>query len=180
MPSRVSLLDALPTPLFVPSALDVPPASLNSLPAQTGYNILMRSCAFTTLARITALAVALCLLIAPLCSARCSLSSCLPTTAPEQASSGCHHHAVIPHDASTIAGDRASSCQTADSLFDAIPSQFSRLLTPVDTSTTPSQFVFLAAQSSTSMVATDSLALAERDSSPGISRSAFSNSSLRL
>jgi hypothetical protein len=104
--------------------------SSNSLPLQSEYNTLMRSRAIRLFYRISAAGLTLCLLIAPLCAARCSLSTCLPTSAPSESSSACHHHTSKSHHSPSLASIPATSCQIADSLFTAAPTSQFRLIPP--------------------------------------------------
>ena len=87
----------------------------------------MRIRASLYLSRTVGFLLALCLAIAPICSARCSLSSCLPATTPDQSTEGCHQHAA-PQPTDAFDATASNSCQTADSLLTALPANSLRLL----------------------------------------------------
>ena len=94
----------------------------------TGYNNHMRSSAIVVFARGSAFLLTLCLLIAPLCSSRCALASCLPSGMPQQPQGSCHHHAPKARSTDSFSSILPGSCQTADSLLLALPAQQFRLL----------------------------------------------------
>jgi hypothetical protein len=104
----------------------------------------MRSRAIRFLSRASALALAFCLLIAPLCAARCSLSTCFPASAPSE-SGACHHHTSKSHHSPSLASIPAASCQIADSLFTGAPTPQFRLVP------SPANSQSLAASSATSL-----------------------------
>ena len=99
-----------------------------SFPTVGGYNVSMRFAAWQILLRSTASLLTLCLLIAPLCATRCSLASCLPSSAPQQSEGGCHHAAAKSHAALALAALPAISCQTTDALLAARPAHQTRSL----------------------------------------------------
>jgi hypothetical protein len=107
--------------LFIPF---LPPKFL--IPRKPAYNIGMQAGTFIRSA--STLLLAICLLIAPLCSARCAVDSCLPPTAPAQPA-GCHHHGASPQSESIAA--LSLSCQTSDSLLTTLPANTIRFLQPI-------------------------------------------------
>jgi hypothetical protein len=100
----------------------------NSLSSEGEYNVSMRLSVRQFLSRGTASLLMLCLLIAPLCAARCNLTSCLPSSVPQQAPGGCHHAVAKSHGTANLAALPTISCQTADALLAALPAQQIRAL----------------------------------------------------
>jgi hypothetical protein len=117
--------------------------SLQLVP-ESAYNTIMRISALIYLSRAIASLLALCLLITPLCSARCALAACLPASAPTHSAGGCHHSSAKSHAATSLAAVAPASCQSADSLFDALPTR--QTLSP-KTRTSPVVQLFFAASS---------------------------------
>jgi hypothetical protein len=157
-----------------PFLLTVPSLSPDSLRPRTEYNIPMRSCAIRFLSRISAAGLTLCLLIAPLCAARCSLSNCLPAAAASSSSRACHHHISKSHNSAGLASAPANSCQITDSLFTALPAPCVRLLAQLDI------FAVQTASITTTILTAVLPQSPILDSSPGLDPAEFSNSPLRL
>ncbi len=152
----------------------------NSLAPHTTYNKVMRTSKQRLLSRLGFLPVVLCLLAAPLCATRCSLSSCANPSTHEQSATGCHHPSKHSDGSSVLAGAVAPTCPPADSLLTTLPAQQSRLLSAGLDHVTP-----LLGMAQDSSLFWGGLALTtpqapNRDSSPGNSVLSFSNPPLRL
>ena len=142
------------------------------IPQKSAYNVCMR--AGTFLRSASTLLLVICLLIAPLCSARCAVNSCLPPTAPAQAA-GCHHHSTSPQSESVAAF--SLSCQTSDSLLTTLPTNTIRSLQPTARHITASTSFFPVV---VTMVAFVSFYPGQFDSSPGRQSLPWSVTPLRL
>src|SRR5258705_1527808 len=103
-------------------------AKNNSLAPHTTYNKVMGTSKHRLLSRVGSLLVVLCLLVAPLCATRCTLSSCANPSTHEQSATGCHHPSRYSHGSSVLAGAVAPTCHPADSLLTTLPAQQFRLL----------------------------------------------------
>src|ERR1700719_338544 len=140
----------------------------------------MRPSALILLSRGTASLLTLCLLIAPLCVTRCTLSSCFQVNSHQNSAPGCHHQSTQSHGSRTLAPTPALSCVPTDSFLTALPAQQQRLL-PSASSYDSS---WLSANQSVSSLPPvhDPIALRIpiRDSSPGDSASVLLNVPLRL
>jgi hypothetical protein len=152
----------------------------SSLAPHTTYNKVMRTSKQRLLSRLGFLPVVLCLLAAPLCATRCSLSSCANPSTHEQSATGCHHPSKHSDGSSVLAGAVAPTCPPADSLLTTLPAQQFRLLSAGLNHVTP---VLAMAQDSSLFWGGLALTMPQapnRDSSPGNSVLSFSNPPLRL
>jgi|GEM_PF-6014800 hypothetical protein len=181
-----------PQPRFVSAGSFVPePATLFSVPSvlnntlsvapmsglpKLAYNESMRTSVLLYLSRAAVSLVALCLAIAPICSARCSLSSCLPVTSPAQSSNGCHHHGAA-HNSNSLSSLAATICQISDSLLATLPGDSTRLLQNSAAQALAAATHALSTNSSASSSISD---LFNRDTSPGILPPSSPSTPLRL
>src|SRR5258708_12124458 len=67
------------------------PPKNNSLAPHTTYNKVMGTSKHRLLSRVGSLLVVLCLLVAPLCPTRCTLSSCANPSSHHPSAMVCHH-----------------------------------------------------------------------------------------
>src|SRR5258707_6520321 len=155
-------------------------AKNNSLAPHTTYNKVMVTSKHRLLSRVGSLLVVLCLLVAPLCATRCSLSSCANPSSREQSTTGCHHPSKYSHGSSVLAGALAPTCPPADSLLTTLPAQQFRLLSAGLDHVTP--LLAMAQDSSFSWggPALTSPHAPNRNSSPGNFVLSFSTPPLRL
>jgi hypothetical protein len=130
------------------------------------------------LPRLGSLLVVLCLLAAPLCATRCTLSSCAKINAPEQSTTGCHHPSNHSRGSSTIADAIATNCLPVDSLVTTLPTPQSRLLSADSDSLRLS--ANLISPSIAATPGTIAFRISDRSSSPGNSAAFVSDSPLRL
>ena len=150
----------------------------NSLLPHSAYNKHMRSGEHRILSRLGSLLVVLCLLAAPLCATRCTLSSCAKPGTHEQSTTSCHHQSKHSRGSSVLAGAIAPTCLPADSFLSTIPAQQSRPLSPDSDSHWPSAIPNSPSVSETSnMIA---FRISDRGSSPGDSAWSLSSPPLRL
>jgi len=130
------------------------------------------------LSRGAALLLALCLLLTPLCAARCNLASCLPGV--PQSTDGCHQQSRKTGGAASFSSVLATSCPTAESLFLTLPGQQLRLL-----HSRSNRYSLIASAALDSLPAKtsaniDPLQILTRDSSPGDSLPTPAITPLRL
>src|ERR1700688_1408354 len=138
----------------------------NSLPPHSAYNKNMRSGEHGMLSRLGSLLVVLCLLAAPLCATRCTLSSCAKPDTHEQSTTGCHHPSKHSRTSPVLAGAIAPTCLPADSFLNTLPPQQSRLLPADSNSHSPSGILNSPFPSAASVLIT--VRISNRGSSPGI------------
>ena len=150
----------------------------NPLPPHPAYNKGVRTSNHPILSHLGSLLVVLCLLAAPLCATRCTLSSCAKPSTQEQSTTGCHHQSKHSRGSSVLAATIAPTCLPADSLLTTLPAQQYRLLSTDSDSHSLSAILNSPSISETSsMIA---FRISHRSSSPGDSASFFLNSPLRL
>ena len=147
------------------SAPSVPPRWIFF--SQCAYNQSMHISAIACLSRAATSLLALCLLVNPLCSARCALATCLPASKSVHPAGSCHHSSTNSHAATSIAAASLASCQSTDSLSDALP-----VKQPLSLKSLPSptlQFLFVPRSRWTAAISNPSSAIVQRvpDSSPG-------------
>jgi len=130
-------------------------------------------------ARGSAFLLALCLLIAPLCSSRCALASCLPTGMPQQPQGSCHHHAPKARSTDSFSSILPVSCQTTDALLLTLPVQQFRLL-PSANHGSHALFAVLDSAYAPVSISVDPPRIHQPDASPGDSLSASRIRSLRI
>lgn len=80
------------------------------------------------LSRLGSLVLVLCLLAAPLCATRCTLSACAGPDTQEQSATGCHHSSKPSNGSAFLAAAIAPGCLPADSLLAARPVPQARVL----------------------------------------------------
>ncbi len=166
----------------VPSTLRTSPRSFaaknNSHSLHSAYNKDMRTGKHHILSRVGSLLVVLCLLAAPLCATRCTLSSCAKPDTREQSTTGCHHPSKHSGGSSMLAGAIAPTCLPADSFLITLPTQQSRLLSADAESHWLS--AILNSPSISAASALIALRISNRGSSLGDSASLLANNPLRL
>src|SRR6202021_3678793 len=87
----------------------------------------MRPSALILLSRGPAPLLALCLLIAPLCATRCTLSSCFDVNSHQNSALGCHHPSTQSHGSCTLAATPGPSCLPTVRFLTALPPQRHRV-----------------------------------------------------
>jgi len=146
---------------------------------QYEYNVDMGISEHRLLSRVGSLLVVVCLLAAPLCATRCTLSSCAKPGTQEQSTTGCHHQSKHFRGSSVLAVAISPPCLPTDSLLTTLPAQQFRLLSVSLDHVTP--FLAMAKDSSFSGgLALTSAHAPNRNSSPGNPAPSFSKSPLRL
>ena len=138
----------------------------------------MRASKHRLFSRLSSLLVVLCLLAAPLCATRCTLSSCAKPNSHEQSTAGCHHQSKHSRGSSVLAGAISPTCLPPDSFLTTLPAQQSRLLTADSDSHSLSAIPNSPSPSAASVLIT--VRISNRGSSPGIPASLLANSPLRL
>lgn len=88
----------------------------------------MRAGEYRILSRLGCLLIVVCLLAAPVCETRCTLSICPGLGAHEPLAAGCHHASKPSRGSSVLAAAIAPSCLPEDSLLTTLPAPQSRLL----------------------------------------------------
>jgi hypothetical protein len=150
----------------------------NSHSLHSAYNKDMRISKHRLLSRVGSLLVVLCILAAPLCATRCTLSSCAKPDTHEQSPTGCHHQSKHSGGSSVLTGATAPACLPADSLLTTLPEQQSRLLS----ADSESQWLsaILNPPSISEAPGLIAFRISNRGSSPGDSTSFLSNFPLLL
>jgi hypothetical protein len=156
------------------------PPKNNFLSPHSAYNTGMGARNHSHLSRVGSLLVVLCLLTAPLCASRCTLSSCVMPDSQEKPTSGCHHQSKHSDGPSVLVGAIAPTCPPPDSLLTTLPAQQFRFLSADLDHVTP--FLSMAQDSSSlsGNLGLTSLHAPNRNSPPGTFALPFSNSPLRL
>jgi hypothetical protein len=150
----------------------------NSLPPHSAYNKHMRFGEHRILSRLGSVLVVLCLLAAPLCATRCTLSSCAKPDNQGPSTTGCHHQSKHSRGSSVLAGAIAPTCFPADSFLTTLPAEQSWLLTADSDSHSLSAIPNSPSRSAASVLIT--VRISNRGSSPGIPASLLANPPLRL
>jgi len=144
----------------------------------SGYNKQMRTGNHRILSRLGSALVVLCLLSAPLCATRCTLSSCAKPSTPEQSTAACHHQSNHSGNSSVLGRTVAPTCVPADTLLTSLPAPNSRLVSP--NSDSPGHSAILNSPSSSGASALIAFRITHRSSSPGDYSTSPSNPPLRL
>jgi hypothetical protein len=145
-----------------------------------GYNVAMRTRKQRLLSRASSPLVVLCLLTAPLCATRCTLSCCVQANTHQQSAPGCHHQSAHPHGSCTLAAASALSCLPTDLFLTALPMQQTRLLPTSSDHNSRLLSVIPNPRSFSGVSVPIRFRIADRDSSHGDSASFVSNPPLRL
>lgn len=128
----------------------------------------MRSSALNLVSRGTASLLLLCLLVAPLCAARCSMVSCSPSGTGDPSSSGCHPgFAQSSGNAISFFSILSTSCRNADALFVALPGHQFRLLHTLANHPLPISLAARSPLSAKTAIGLNASRIVPRDSSPG-------------
>jgi hypothetical protein len=166
-------------PVQTPHAAPVSPSPKNnSLPPHSAYNKQMRTSNHRVLSRFGSLLVVLCLLAAPLCATRCTLSSCAKPDTQEQSTTACHHKSNFPGNSSVLAAIASPTCVPGDTLLTTLPASNSRPHSA--NSDSPAHSAILNSSSSSGASALIALRITNRSSSPGDYSTFASNPPLRL